>query len=55
MDLFDEIENMVFNYVVETRFSSFRESPYWFKLFQHLHMTERTVAEDDFSLFRGLC
>ena len=53
MDLFDEVENMVFNYVVETSFVSFRESASWLKLFQYLYMTERTVAEDDFSVFRG--
>jgi hypothetical protein len=53
MDVFDEIENIVFNYVMETYFSGFKLSPLWTKLFQFLYMTERKVEEDDFILFRG--
>ena len=53
MDLFDEIERLMFNHVVEMYFASFKESPLWSKLFQFLYMTETSVVEDDFALFRG--
>jgi hypothetical protein len=53
MDLFDQIETYIFTYLVDTYFSAFKDSPSWTKLFQFLYMTERTVLEEDFSLFRG--
>lgn len=53
MDLFDDIERLMFNHVVEMYFASFKESPLWSKLFQFLYMTETSVVEDDFTLFRG--
>jgi len=54
MDLFDELEGLIFKHVVDTHFSEFNVSPAWTKLFQYLFMTERTVVEDDFALFRVL-
>ena len=54
MDLFDQIETYIFSYLVDTYFSAFKDSPSWTKLFQFLYMTERTVLEEDFSLFRGI-
>lgn len=54
VDIFDDIENVIFTYIVDTYFNSFKLSPIWAKLFQFLYMTERKVVEDDFSLFRGM-
>ena len=54
MDVFDEIENIVFNYLVEHHFMPFKMSPYWTRHFQFLYMTERKVVEEDFALFRVL-
>ena len=54
MDVFDELENIVFTYLVDHHMAAFKQSPYWTRHFQFLYMTEKKVVETDFALFRVL-
>ena len=54
MDVFDELESIVFTYLVSHHMAAFKLSPYWTRHFQFLYMTEKKVVETDFALFRVL-
>jgi beta-adrenergic-receptor kinase len=53
-DVFDELDDIVFAYLCETHFEAFKQSTWWTKHFQFMCMTERTIVEDDFAVFRVL-
>ena len=53
MDVFDELDDIVFSYLKDAYFESFKASYWWTKHFQYLCLTERKVVEDDFAIFRG--
>ena len=54
LDIFDDLEGIIFNYVSIRFFEEFKLSPYWTRHFQYLYQTERKVSEDEFALFRVL-
>jgi beta-adrenergic-receptor kinase len=53
-DTFDELDEIVFSYLRDAYFESFKHSSWWTKHFQFMSMTERTVLEEDFAIFRVL-
>ena len=54
IDMFDELDEIVFSYLRDAYFESFKHSSWWTKHFQYMCMTERTVLEEDFAIFRVL-
>ena len=55
MDVFDELDEIVFSYLKDAYYESFKTSIWWVKHFQYLCIAERKVVEDDFAIFRGTC
>jgi hypothetical protein len=53
MDVFDELDEIVFSYLKDAYYESFKTSTWWVKHFQYLCIAERKVVEDDFAIFRG--
>ena len=53
MDVFDELDEIVFSYLRDAYFDAFKKSFWWGKHFQYLCLTERKVVEEDFAIFRG--
>ena len=53
MDVFDELDEIVFSYLKDAYYEGFKESPRWTKLFHYLCISERKVVEEDFAIFRG--
>eukprot|EP00596_Hydrurales_sp_CCMP1899_P010160 CAMPEP_0119055114 /NCGR_PEP_ID=MMETSP1177-20130426/75519_1 /TAXON_ID=2985 /ORGANISM="Ochromonas sp, Strain CCMP1899" /LENGTH=607 /DNA_ID=CAMNT_0007035569 /DNA_START=227 /DNA_END=2047 /DNA_ORIENTATION=+ len=54
MDIFDELDEIVFSYLRDAYYESFKRSIWWTKHHQYLCLTERKVVEDDFAIFRVL-
>jgi hypothetical protein len=53
MDVFDELDEIVFSYLKDAYYEQFKNSTWWVKHFQYLCIAERKVVEDDFAIFRG--
>ena len=54
MDVFDELDEIVFSYLKDAYYDAFKKSYWWTRHFQYLCLTERKVVEDDFAIFRGI-
>ena len=54
MDVFDELDEIVFSYLKDAYYEAFKQSYWWTKHFQYLCLTERKVVEEDFAIFRGM-
>jgi beta-adrenergic-receptor kinase len=55
LDMFDELETLVFNYVKLRHFMQFvTQSIFFEKYLEYMSMLERSISEDDFPLFRVL-
>ena len=55
MDVFDELDEIVFSYLRDAYYDAFKQSFWWTKHFQYLCIAEMKVVEDDFAIFRGRC
>ena len=53
MDVFDELDEIVFSYLRDAYYDTFKQSFWWTKHFQYLCIAEMKVVEDDFAIFRG--
>jgi hypothetical protein len=53
MDVFDELDEIVFSYLRDAYYDAFKQSYWWTKHFQYLCIAEMKVIEDDFAIFRG--
>jgi hypothetical protein len=54
IDLFDELDAVVFSYLEYRHFEGFRASAFYTKYHGFLCLAEKSLTEDDFSLFRVL-
>ena len=53
-DLWDKVEAVVFNKLLDAVEATFRAHPFWEKMCSFLYLQEANVDEDDFALFRVL-
>jgi len=54
MDIFDELDEIVFGYLRDSYFESFKGSFWWSRHYEHLCLTAVKVVEEDFAVFRVL-
>jgi beta-adrenergic-receptor kinase len=54
LNLFDKLDLIIFCYLKETHWESFKNSGNYIKYFNFLTLSEKPVSENDFSLFRVL-
>lgn len=54
LNLFDKLDTIIFHYLQEKHWETFRNSEDYVKYFNFLTLSEKPVTENDFSLFRVL-
>jgi beta-adrenergic-receptor kinase len=54
MDIFDELDEIVFGYLRDSYYASFKGSFWWSRHYEYLCLTEVKVVEEDFAVFRVL-